>query len=281
MHQSVSPQNLRYNNNTMPDARRPKLGQHFLADNRTSRRIVEALDIHRDELVIEIGAGRGAMTGLLAERARRVVAIELDGLLTSQLNEKFGSDPRIEVVHADILSTDLARLCRRWNAEKSFVFGNLPYYITAPILNHLAIYRARVRAMALVLQHEVAERLTAVPGTRDYGYLTVLVQLVSEPEILLRIPPGAFSPAPKVNSALVYFKIRPMFLDWQEEDHESFLQFAKRCFAQKRKNLPNNLSTAYLRRRVLQELDRLSFAPTLRAEQLTIEQLARLFQGLR
>ena len=281
MHQSVSPQNLRYNNSAMPDARRPKLGQHFLADNRTSRRIVEALDIHRDELVIEIGAGRGAMTGLLAERARRVVAIELDGLLTSQLNEKFGSDPRIEVVHADILSTDLAQLCRRWNAEKSFVFGNLPYYITAPILNHLAIYRARVRAMALVLQHEVAERLTAVPGTRDYGYLTVLVQLVSEPEILLRIPPGAFSPAPKVNSALVYFKIRPMFLDWQEEDHEDFLQFAKHCFAQKRKNLPNNLSTAYLRRRVLQELDRLSFAPTLRAEQLTIEQLARLFQGLR
>lgn len=262
----------------MRQPRRPKLGQHFLTDTRFCQRIAEAIALRPEDLVIEIGAGRGAMTELLAKRAGRVVAIELDAALAAKL--RLRAQPQIEIVQADILATDLNAICERCQSEKCFVFGNLPYYITSPILHHLFSFSTRIRAMALLVQREVARRLAARPGTRDYGYLSVLAQLYSQPRLALGVPPGAFSPAPKVHSALVAFQMTPKFPHWRPENRIRFLDFVKRCFAQKRKNLLNNLSGIHLRQRVEQELARLALPATIRAEQLTLEQFASLFRSL-
>jgi 16S rRNA (adenine1518-N6/adenine1519-N6)-dimethyltransferase len=241
------------------------------------------------------------MTELLAERAERVIGIELDAHLAKEVQKKFQANPRIVILQADILRTNLAELCRRYEREKCFVFGNLPYYVTSPIIHHLLQFAACIRGMGLLVQLEVAERLTAAAGARDYGYLSVFVQLYSQPRMVLGVPPGAFSPPPKVHSALVSFEMTPRLTDWgkvgegspispgqaalpqdlRSELEARFLDFVKRCFAQKRKNLLNNLSATYSRERAERELAALSFPPTIRAEQLTLEQFASLFQRLR
>ena len=266
--------------------RRPKLGQHFLADPRYRRRIAEAISVGADDLVIEIGPGRGAMTGLLAERARRVVAVELDAALAVELKSRIEGDARIEVLQGDILTTDLEEICRRYRTEKCYVFGNLPYYITSPILHRLFDSRAAIRAMALVVQREVAERITGAPGTRAYGYLSVLTALSSRPQALLQVPRGAFAPPPKVQSTLVEFLVTSRFPEWDCHTRERFLEFVKACFAQKRKSLLNNLGGTYPRGRVEQALaeatERLprSLPSRLRAEQLRLEEFAALFDRL-
>jgi len=263
----------------MPGIRRPRLGQHFMVDASYRQRIAAVVDLRPEDLVVEIGPGRGAMTELLAERAREVVAVELDTVLAEQLRKKFATGSPVEVLQADILAVDLAELCRHHGAERSFVFGNLPYYITSPIIHHLFTFRDFIRAMALVVQHEVAERLVAAPGRREYGYLTVFTQLFSQQRILLALPPGAFAPPPKVQSTLLEFQMRERPL-LPKAQMERFLQFVKRCFAQKRKNLPNNLAGSYSRARVELELNRLSLARSVRAEQLTLEELLELYRRL-
>jgi 16S rRNA (adenine1518-N6/adenine1519-N6)-dimethyltransferase len=264
----------------MPKRIRPRLGQHFLAAPRYQRRIAQSLALGPDELVIEIGAGRGAMTGLLAERARRVVAIELDARWAEELRDRFAGEPRIEVIRADILATDLARLCRERGAERCFVFGNLPYYITSPILTHLFDFRASIRAMSLLVQREVAARLTAEPGSRDYGFLSVATQLQSAPRLVFSVPPGAFAPPPKVWSALVEFEMKPKFSEWSAERTARFLEFTRRCFARKRQTLVNNLGAAHGRAAVEKILGGGGLSAKTRAEELSVEQLAGLFESL-
>jgi 16S rRNA (adenine1518-N6/adenine1519-N6)-dimethyltransferase len=274
----------------VPSTRRPKLGQHFLASASYRGRIAQALDLHPGDLVIEIGAGRGAMTELLAARAGRVIAIELDPALAVKLAEQLRADSQIEVLQSDILTTDLAALCRAHQAEKCFVFGNLPYYITSPILHRLFAFWSSIRAMGLLVQREVAERLTAIPGIRAYGYLSVVTQLYSEPRIVLGVPPGAFVPAPKVQSALVSFHMRSQLPESLRDatppsepstkQEAQFLGFVKSCFAQKRKNLLNNLAGTYSRECIEQALAALDLPSTARAEQLTLEQFAGLFHNV-
>ena len=230
--------------------------------------------------MIEIGAGRGAMTGLLAERVGRVVAIELDRALAANLQKQFEEEPRIEIVQSDILATDFAAICRGYSTEKCFVFGNLPYYITSPILDRLRTFRASIRAMALLVQREVADRIVALPGSRDYGYLSVFVQLFSKPRLLFGIPPGAFSPPPKVDSALVEFHVEPRLPLLAEEAQNLLLTFVKRCFAKKRKNIINNLSGIAARAKVERVLDELDLPATVRAEEMSIEQFAALHARL-
>jgi 16S rRNA (adenine1518-N6/adenine1519-N6)-dimethyltransferase len=259
---------------------RPKLGQHFLRDASYRRRITEALAILPDDLAVEIGPGRGAMTELLAARARRVVAIEIDPDLVEGLREKLGADPRIEILPANILATDLVALCRRHEVAQCFVFGNLPYYITSPILHHLFSFVSSVRGMALLVQREVAQRLTAQPGSRAYGYLSVLAQFHSRPRMVLEVPPGAFSPPPKVRSALVDFRMIPAFPEGTPFQPKKFLEFVKGCFAQKRKTLLNNLEGEYSRVRVEGGIAQLGLPHAARAEQLSIPQLVSLFRHL-
>jgi len=263
----------------VPYSARPKLGQHFLHDRGYQRRIVESLRILPDDLVCEIGPGRGAMTELLASQARQVVALELDGQLAQRLQEKLANQGGIEIIEADILRAELAALCRRYGKERCYVFGNLPYYITSPILHHLLEQAGSIRAMGLVVQREVADRLIALPGSRDYGYLTVYTQLAATPRLEFGIPRGAFAPPPKVDSALVTFEMRRPNLKGPER--EALLAFVKLCFAHKRKNLLNNLAPVYARQRVEAELEALSLPPTIRAEQLGIDQFEQILGRLR
>jgi 16S rRNA (adenine1518-N6/adenine1519-N6)-dimethyltransferase len=278
----------------MASRRRPKLGQHFLADSRFRRRIVEALPLCQNELVVEIGPGRGAMTGLLLERAGHVVAIELDAALAEALRREFRGETCLEVIEADILVADVGQLCRERHCETCFVFGNIPYYITSPILHHLFAFHASIRGMALLMQREVAVRLTARPGGRDYGYLTVLARVFSSPCLLLDVPRGAFSPPPQVESVLVGFEMRSppvgpstasgmgargaTALD--SDEVERFLGFVQACFARKRKTLLNNLGRAYGRAAVEIQLDRLGLPENVRAEELEVGVLAEVFAGL-
>ncbi len=264
----------------MRGRRRPKLAQHFLSSAQYQRRIIAALSLRPDELVVEIGPGRGALTELLAQRAGRVVAIEIDSKLADALKKKLAAQPKIEVLRADILSTDIAGICHDRGAARCSVFGNLPYYITSPIIHHLFRFPDCLRTMALVVQREVAHRLTAQPGRKAYGYLTVLVRLHALAHVALNIPPGAFSPPPRVHSALVNFQMRTELPQevggWREE----FLEFVKRCFSHKRKNLVNNLAPLHGRERVEGELAKLNLPVGVRAEGLELKDFAALFGRL-
>ena len=221
------------------------------------------------------------MTELLAARAQQLVALEVDCELARNLRQKFAAKPRIEVLEADILLTDLASLCRRYQRERCYVFGNLPYYITSPILHHLLDHAGWICGMGLVVQREVAERLCALPGSRAYGYLTVFTQLDTIPRIEFGIPPGAFSPPPKVDSALVTFQMKPEGSRFPAQKRKELLEFVKLCFAHKRKNLLNNLAPLYGRQRVETELRALGVPPIMRAEQLAPEQFEKLLARLR
>jgi 16S rRNA (adenine1518-N6/adenine1519-N6)-dimethyltransferase len=213
-------------------------------------------------LVIEIGPGRGALTEKLLERAERVVAIELDSYLVDYLRSRF--DDRLEVVHSDVLEVDLTQ----WGQAP--IVGNLPYYITSPILEKV-IRTDFVRGVFL-MQKEVAERLTASPGSRNYGYLTVQTALFAQIRMLFGVKPGAFQPPPKVDSAVVLLEPRKSPV----EDPSGFLQFASACFRQKRKTLRNNLMGVYGK----ELLDGLREGGK-RAEQLSIEELISLYEQLK
>jgi 16S rRNA (adenine1518-N6/adenine1519-N6)-dimethyltransferase len=234
-----------------------KLGQHFLTARSFLERLAEAACPETESLVIEIGPGRGALTECLVARAGRLVAIELDSALAAGLHTRF---PSVELVEADILAVDLAQ----WGPAA--VAGNLPYYITSPILERLFRMGPLLKRAVVLVQLEVAERLVGRPGTRDYGYLSVETQLFTAPEILFRVPPGAFTPPPKVESAAVRLTPRTVPV----EDAPAFLEFAGRCFRHKRKTLRNNLLPFYGKR--------VETWPEagLRAEQLPLEKLIDL-----
>ncbi len=259
---------------------RAKLGQHFLKDAGFCRRIADSLAIEPDDLAIEIGAGKAAMTRLLALRARHLVAVEVDPELATKLREEFSANAQVEILGSDILAVDLAGIARERGFDACFAFGNLPYYITSPILRHLFAARASIRRMSLLMQQEVAQRVIAAPGSRAYGFLSVLAQCYSQPRAVLTIPPGAFSPAPKVHSVLVDFPMDNRFRGWDAADYEAFLNFAQLCFRHKRKNLMNNLSHRYSCLGVQRALEARSLRDGVRAEQLSLGQLAGVFRDL-
>jgi 16S rRNA (adenine1518-N6/adenine1519-N6)-dimethyltransferase len=240
---------------------RQKLGQHFLFRGAVLERIAAAACPAPDELVIEIGPGRGALTERLLKRSRRVLAIELDPYLAEHLRQKYRENPRLEVVEGDALETDLAQ----W--MPAVVAGNLPYYAATPIIQKTV--RLPVRRAVFLIQKEVAGRLAAEPGTRAYGFLTVAVAVFARVRLLFEVKPSAFHPPPKVDSAVVL--IEP-FEQPKTADPDSFLEFAARCFHQKRKTLRNNLSPWYGA-----AVDDWPEAP-LRAEQVPVDALLEIWR---
>ncbi len=214
-------------------------------------------------MVIEIGPGRGALTKFLLPRAERVIAIELDAALVEHLRRRFAGQAGLEIICADVLETDLSR----WGP--AVVAGNLPYYITSPVIEKtLRLGRGLERAVFLV-QKEVAQRLTAGPGSRDYGFLSVQTAYLASAEMLFSVPAAAFRPPPKVESAVV------RLLPRDAADGEDFLRFVGACFRQKRKTLRNNLGALYGRER----LDAVPEA-NVRAEQLSLDQFLDLYRRL-
>ena len=219
-----------------------------------------------ENLVIEIGPGRGALTEKLLRRAARVIAIEIDSYLVDHLQRKFAGEDRLQVVQADVLETDLAQ----WGQVP--VVGNLPYYITSPILHQVS--RLEIPRAVFLMQKEVAERLVAQPGERAYGFLTVQMTMRAEARLLFPVKPAAFHPPPKVDSAVVL--LRPRIREFAIADSEAFLRFVGQCFHQKRKTIRNNLAGTY-------DKELVSGWPEagLRAEQLSLQQFAEMYQRVR
>jgi 16S rRNA (adenine1518-N6/adenine1519-N6)-dimethyltransferase len=239
---------------------RQRLGQHFLIKGSVLERIAAAVCPEPCDVVVEIGPGRGALTAKLLDRAKRVVAIEVDPYLVEHLRNKFGASGRLEVVHADVLEADLAQ----WNGAP--IAGNLPYYITSPILEKVT--RLRFPRAVFLIQKEVADRLAAQPGSRAYGFLTVQTAVYAKTRVLFDVKPGAFHPPPKVDSAVVL--LEPREADPEIASPEDFLRFVGAAFRQKRKTLRNNLEPLYPAG---------SWPEAgLRAEQLSLEQFREMYQ---
>ena len=268
---------------------RQRLGQHFLADAGWREEIARAIRVSAQSVApspagnsaefcwIEIGAGHGEMTERLASTGAPVHAIELDAQLAATLKQLAKRFPNVEVVSADILESDIAKIA---TGKRVRIYGNLPYYITSPILHHLFASAELIDEIHIVVQHEVALRLAAQPGTRDYGYLSVLTQYFSRPELVLEIPRGAFRPPPEVGSALVTLRLPGERAKLPQIDEASFLDFVKLCFAQKRKTLVNNLKSRVKPELVREALANLKLRVDARAEQLSVANLAALSQHI-
>ena len=256
---------------------RQRLGQHFLADRGWRKRILQTLGVAAGESWLEIGPGHGEMTELLARAGARVVAIETDERLAEELREKAGDWGRVEIVAGDVLQVDLAALI----GDDVRVYGNLPYYITSPILRHLFAVAERIASIHIVIQLEVAERIVARPGRRDYGYLSALCQFYARPEIELRIPPGAFRPPPQVKSALVRMTLPGERAELGIADEERFLEFVQTCFGQKRKTLRNNLRGVADGGRIEAVLEECGISERARAEELGLREFAAAYRAVK
>lgn len=259
---------------------RPKLGQNFLVSPTAQAAIADALGDISHRTVVEIGPGRGAITRILARRARRLVAVELDRELAAALRAEFAEQPGVEILSQDVLETDLAAL-RSDPDEKLLVVGNLPYYITSDILLKLFAASESVERAVVMIQREVAERVAAQPGTSDYGLLSATAQLYAGVEQLLRLPPSAFSPPPQVHSTVLRLTMHPRFGELGVSPDE-FLLFLRIAFAQKRKMLGKNLRTAgYDSGSVAAAFAACGISRQARAEELDLPTMASLIQHLR
>ncbi|WP_158748889.1 16S rRNA (adenine(1518)-N(6)/adenine(1519)-N(6))-dimethyltransferase RsmA [Acidobacterium sp. S8] len=256
-----------------------KLGQNFLVDPSARIRIVEALGDISQKTVVEIGPGKAAITELLAQRARKLIAVELDRELAPLLSEKF-TDAPVEIIEQDILTVDLAAL-RGSSEDKLLVVGNLPYYITSDILLHLFRYHDAISRAVVMMQREVGDRVAAAPGSSDYGSLSATTQLYAKVEDLLTLPPNAFSPPPKVHSSVLRLTFAPRFEELHV-DPQGFIAFLRQCFAQKRKTLANNLRAAGVEAaRISAAAASAGISPLARAEALPLEAMAKLYRSLK
>ena len=262
-------------------SQKAKLGQNFLVSPTAPGAIVNALGEISNKAVLEIGPGRGIITRLLAARSKYLVAVELDRSLASGLEAEFeqqtGSRP--EILCRDILSVNLTELASRFG-DRLKVVGNLPYYITSDILFHLFAHHAAIESAVLMVQREVADRIVAAPGSRDYGLLSATTQMYARAERLFSLPPGAFSPPPEVHSTVFRLTMLPRFAELDVEE-ERFLHFLRQAFAQKRKTLANNLRAAGYEAAAVQAcLTACQMNPLIRAEAVSLESMASIFQEL-
>jgi 16S rRNA (adenine1518-N6/adenine1519-N6)-dimethyltransferase len=261
---------------TVTDRKRPKLGQNFLVSPVAQTAIADALGDVSQRTVVEIGPGLGAITHILARRARRLIAIEFDSALAAQLEAGFSAQPGVTILRQDILAADLAKL-RSDSEDQLLVVGNLPYYITSDILLHLFAANQAINRAVVMIQREVADRVAAQPGSRDYGLLSVTAQLYARIEKLFTLPPGAFSPPPQVHSTVLRLTMAPRF-DELRVAPDAFIAFLRMCFAQKRKTLANNLRAAgHAPDAIASALAASGIPPLSRVEQLELPTLAHLF----
>jgi len=269
---------------------KPKLGQHFLASEDFAARVVDALGDVSQSTVLEIGPGRGILTTSLARRARRLIAVELDRVLAAQLRLKFGMARNVEIIEGDVLAIDfdslfgpkpgLSRPGIELKPELVRVVGNLPFYITSDILLRLFEFSKYFDSIVIMVQREVADRIAAQPGGRDYGMLSATAQLYGRVEKLFTLPPGAFVPPPKVHSTVLRLTIDP-----QQEKlgvaGGGFIDFLRISFGQKRKTLWNNLKMKYEAAELKRALAEAKVKTTARAETLSLEESAAVYRALR
>ena len=269
---------------------KPKLGQHFLVSDNAAMRMADALGDVSQSTVLEIGPGRGVITSLLAKRARRLIAVEIDRVLAAQLRLRFGMTHNVEVIEADILSIDfdslfgpkpgLGRPGIELKPNPVRVVGNLPYFITSDILLRLFDFARYFDIIVIMVQREVADRLAAPPGGSDYGLLSATAQLYAKVEKLFTLPPEAFEPPPKVHSTVLRLNVAPQ-IEKLGVAGDGFIGFLKLSFAQKRKTLWNNLKSRYGQAELRRAMTQARINPSARAETLSLKQSATLFRALR
>ncbi len=269
--------------------KKPKLGQHFLTDTSAAVEIVAAMGNIAERTVLEIGPGRGALTSLLAKAARRVIAIETDRVLAAQLRMAFSLTSNVEIIEGDILAVDLntvfgpkpgsTRPGMEQTHDRVRVVGNLPYFITSDILLRLFQYRQYFETIVMMVQKEVADRLAANPGTKEYGMLSATAQLYARVEKIFTLPPGAFVPPPKVFSTVVRLTLSPRLAKLRVEEAD-FIRFLKLSFGQKRKTLWNNLKSQYPAEELKRAMGKAKIEPAIRAEALSLEESAHLWREL-
>jgi 16S rRNA (adenine1518-N6/adenine1519-N6)-dimethyltransferase len=271
------------------NVKKPKLGQNFLTDVGAAEKIIDALGDISQKLVVEIGPGQGALTRTLAKRAGRLIAIELDRLMATELRYNYTRFANVEILEGDILKIDFRTVLHRTigplndlrplKPSRASVIGNLPYYITSDILLHLFEFHDQFDAMVIMVQREVADRIAAEPGSRDYGLLSATAQLYCRVDNLFTLPPGAFTPPPKVHSSVLRLTVAPRFQELNVEP-KTFIPFLKVAFAMKRKTLLNNLKALFPSAQIKAALEETAIRPDARAEAMSLDQTARLFHQL-
>jgi 16S rRNA (adenine1518-N6/adenine1519-N6)-dimethyltransferase len=273
---------VRYgSSNRGPSGHKPKLGQNFLVSPSAPRAIVDTLGDLSQATVLEIGPGRGALTSLLAARAKHLIAVELDSPMAATLRRDSidWAGNSVEIICQDILTLDLTHLAAQHGARLQ-VIGNLPYYISSPILTHLFAHSGVIDRAVLMAQREVAERIVAPPGTRVYGLLSATTQMYAGVEHLFTLPPEAFAPPPEVHSTVFRLTMHPRF-DELGVDAAGFLRFLRQAFALKRKTLGNNLrASGYSPAAVEGAFTHCAVNAQIRAEAVSLEDMACLFRSV-
>jgi len=269
--------------------RKPKLGQNFLIDHAAALRIVEGLGDISNRIVVEIGPGRGMLTDLLVRRARRVIGIELDHVLAAQMRMRYATLGNVEILESDFVTVEWTSMVGRrpgplhdlrpTQPETVDIIGNLPYYVTSDIVLRILNEHQNIGRAVIMVQREVADRISAEPGSRDYGLLSATAQLFARVDNLFTLPPGAFDPAPKVHSSVLRLTMAPRLAELQV-DPVPFLEMMKLAFGQKRKTLANNLKGRYDAKVIREALKAAAVRPDARAEALSLEKMAALFRSL-
>lgn len=259
------------------------LGQNFLIDSNILNRIVSGADIDDKTGVIEIGPGIGSLTEVLARESKKVVSFEIDGRLIPILKETLASYNNIEIINEDILKVDVDKIIKEkfFDCDKIMVVANLPYYITTPILTHLIENTTRIDGYVVMMQKEVANRLSAKVGTKDYNSLTILLNYYTDVEYLFTVPKKVFVPAPNVESAVVKIVTKK---EKNIEVAETFFNFVRSCFAQRRKTLLNNLisSNGKEHKELMQEAcQKVNIDFSRRSETLSLEEFNNLHKELK
>jgi 16S rRNA (adenine1518-N6/adenine1519-N6)-dimethyltransferase len=270
--------------------KKPKLGQNFLNDEGAAQEIVSALGDTANTVVLEIGPGKGALTATLAQRTNRLIAVELDRRIAAELRYNYRLYPNVEIIEADVLKLDFRTVLNRTigplndlrpeKPERARVVGNLPYYITSDILLRLFEFHDQFDVIVIMVQREVADRIAATHGTRDYGMLSATAQLYARVENLFTLPPSAFTPPPKVHSSVLRLTIAPRFDELQIQPAE-FIAFLRTAFSMKRKTLLNNLKKDYQEEAIRAALKEAGIRADIRAEALPLEKSTEVFRLLR
>ncbi len=257
-----------------------KYGQNFLIDPRVLEKIIRAADITEEDWVLEIGPGIGTMTQYLAEQAGEVTAVEIDRCLIPILEETLSAYSNVTIINADILKMDLKELAEEKAKGRSVkVVANLPYYITTPIVMGLFESHMPLKSVTVMVQKEVADRMQAGPGSKDYGALSLAVQYYARPEIAANVPPNCFLPRPNVGSAVIRL-LRHESAPVKVRDEKKMFRIIRAAFNQRRKTLANSLGNApdlgISKERAASALEELQLAPAVRGEALSLEQFAAL-----
>lgn len=257
-----------------------KFGQNFLIDSHVLEKIIDAANITKDDFVLEIGPGIGTMTQYLSEHAREVMAVEIDHNLIPILKETLAGYDNVEVLNEDILKVDIGKIAEKKNQGRPIkVVANLPYYITTPIIMGLFEKNVPMDSLTVMVQKEVAQRMQAGPGTKDYGALSLAVQFYAEPYIVANVPPNCFMPRPKVGSAVIRltrYKDMPV----KVKNEQLMFSIIRASFNQRRKTLQNGINNSstlhFSKEQVVEALDKMGLSPKIRGEALSLEQFARL-----